>query len=155
MTSRHLLFLAACAGLLQPARLEASGLEQAKAQQVAEQFAAAMQAKAANPQDSYQVDKVVVADLNGDSQPEIVVQWVLLGPSYWDYGLTVLAGKGQRFAPAGHVQEALGMVEAVSVSNGVIRVSSKFAGPKDPRCCPTVARTLRYRWTPGRLVPVK
>ena len=84
-----------------------------------------------------------------------MVLWTLLGPTYWSHGLAVLARQGTRYVPSGEAQEALGSVEGMSVSGGVIQLKTKWPGPNDPRCCPSVAKTLRYRWTPGKLTPVK
>ena len=69
--------------------------------------------------------------------------------------MAVLARQGARYVPSGEAQEALGSVEGMSVSGGVIQLKTKWPGPNDPRCCPNVAKTLRYRWSPGNLTPVK
>ena len=119
---------------------------------VAEQFVATKQA---GPMESYEATDVVAADLNGDGQDEIVVLWTMYGPTYSDHGVAVLARQGTRYAAAGETQDPLGQVEGMTVADGVIQLKTKWPGPNDPRCCPSLARTLRYRWTPGKLTPAK
>ncbi|UOV01666.1 LppP/LprE family lipoprotein [Pseudoxanthomonas mexicana] len=154
--SRSSTLLAACLWLVLAATSAAAAPPDAEqARHIAEQFVAGKQAEGGNPQESYETGDVVPVDLDGDGQHEIVVLWTLLGPTYWSHGLAVLARQGTRYVPSGEAQEALGSVEGMSVSGGVIQLKTKWPGPNDPRCCPTVAKTLRYRWTPGKLTPVK
>jgi hypothetical protein len=79
----------------------------------------------------------------------------MYGPTYSDNGVAVLARQGARYAAAGETQDPLGLVEGMTVADGLIQLKTKWPGPNDPRCCPSVAKTLRYRWTPGKLTPVK
>jgi hypothetical protein len=130
----------------------AAGPDTAQAKRIGEQFVAAKQA---GHMESYEATDVVAADLNGDGQDEVVVLWTMYGPTYWNHGVAVLAKQGARYAPAGETQDALGLVEGMTVANGFIELKTKWPGPDDPRCCPTVAKTLRYGWTPGKLTPAK
>ncbi|SDQ65382.1 hypothetical protein SAMN05428982_1981 [Pseudoxanthomonas sp. CF385] len=145
-----LLFLVASASL--GARAASPDADQAR--RIAEQFLATKQA-AAGPQEAYEASEVVAADLDGDGEAEVVVLWTMLGPTYWHHGVTVLARKGQRYVPAGEAEEPLGSVEGMAVRNGAIELKTKWPGPNDARCCPTVPKTLRYRWSGGRLTPAK
>lgn len=135
--------------------LHAAGPDPATAKKLAEQYVAARDRASDDPQASHEATQVEVTDLDGDGQDEIVVLWTMLGPTYWSHGVTVLAGKGGRYVPAGETQDPLGSVEGMQVVNGVIRLKTKWPGPNDPRCCPTLEKTLPYRWTSGRLLPVK
>lgn len=126
-----------------------------QARRIAEQYVAGKQSAGGNPQESYEAGDVAVADLDGDGQDEIVVLWTMYGPTYWNHGVAVLAKQGQRYAPAGETQEPLGSVEGMAVRDRAIELKTKWPGPNDPRCCPSVAKTLRYRWAPGKLTPVK
>ncbi len=143
-----LLVLAFCAH----ARAAAPDTDQAR--RIAEQFLATRQASA-GPQEAYEAGDVAVADLDGDGESEVVVLWTMLGPTYWHHGVTVLARKGPHYVPAGETDEPLGSVEGMVVRNGTVELKTKWPGPNDARCCPTVPRTLRYRWSSGKLSPAK
>ncbi|WP_435305990.1 hypothetical protein [Pseudoxanthomonas sp. LjRoot125] len=125
-----------------------------QARRIAEQFLATKQATA-SPQEAYEAGDVAVADLDGDGQAEVVVLWTMLGPTYWHHGVTALSRKGQHYAPAGEAAEPLGSVEGMVVRNGVIELKTKWPGPNDARCCPTVPKTLRYRWSAGKVTLAK
>lgn len=146
--------LAAALSLVLPA-VQAAGPDHSQAQKIADQYVATKQASNGNPQEGYEAGKVVVADLDADGQDEIVVLWTMFGPTYWHHGVTVLARAGQRYQPAGETQEPLGSVEDLQVRDGVIQLATKWPGPNDARCCPSVAKTLRYRWQSGRLAPAR
>jgi hypothetical protein len=119
---------------------------------IAEQFVAGKQA---GHMESYEATEVVAADLNGDGQDEVVVLWTMYGPTYSNNGVVVLAKQGASYAAAGETQDPLGLVEGMTVADRTIQLKTKRPGPNDPRCCPSVTKTLRYRWTPGTLTPVK
>lgn len=151
--ARTLLCLCIGGALAFPPPAAATDADQAR--RIAEQYVAGKQSAGGNPQESYEAGDVAVADLDGDGQDEIVVQWTLYGPTYWNHGLAVLAKQGQRYVLSGEAQEPLGSVEGMAVRDRTIELKTKWPGPNDPRCCPSVAKTLRYRWTPGKLAPAK
>lgn len=130
----------------------AAGPDMAEAKRIAEQFVAGKQA---GHVESYEATEVVAADLNGDGQDEVVVLWTMYGPTYSDNGVVVLAKQGARYTAAGETQDPLGLVEGMTVADRTIQLKTKWPGPNDPRCCPSVTKTLRYRWTPGTLTPMK
>jgi hypothetical protein len=136
------------------ASAHAAAPDKDQARRIAEQFLATKQATA-SPQEAYEAGDIATADLNGDGEAEVVVLWTMLGPTYWHHGVTVLARSGQRYIPAGEAEEPLGSVEGMVVRNGIIELKTKWPGPNDARCCPTVPKTLRYRWSAGRLTPAK
>jgi hypothetical protein len=140
-----------CIGLLPFAGFGATP-DAAASRKIAEQFVAGKQA---GHMESYEATEVATADLNGDGQDEIIVLWTMYGPTYSDNGVAVLAKQGARYAATGETQDPLGQVEGMTVSDGLVQLKTKWPGPNDPRCCPSVAKTLRYRWTPGKLTPVK
>ncbi|HEV7270681.1 hypothetical protein [Pseudoxanthomonas sp.] len=144
-----------CFGMLAACGCLAAHPDAEQARRIADQFVAGQQAAAGNPQESREAGEVVATDLDGDGQAEIVVLWTMYGPTYWDHGVAVLAKRGSRYVPAGETQDALGLVEGMTVAGGVIELKTKWPGPHDPRCCPTVPKTLRYRWTAGALSPLK
>jgi hypothetical protein len=149
-----LLASACIAGASAPVALAASP-DAGQARRIAEQYVAGKQSAGGNPQEGYEAGDVVITDLDNDGQDEIVVLWTLYGPTYWHHGVAVLAQEGARYVPAGETHEPLGSVEAMTVRDRVVELKTKWPGPNDPRCCPTVERTLRYRWTAGKLTPVK
>jgi hypothetical protein len=130
----------------------AAGPGAAEAKRIGEQFVAA---KPAGHMESYEATEAVAADLNGDGQDEIVVLWTMYGPTYSDHGVTVLAKQGARYVAAGETQDPLGQVDGMTVADRTIQLKTKWPGPNDPRCCPSVTKTLRYRWAPGKLTAVK
>ena len=151
----HARYAFAFLGVLASGAVTAAAPDTDQAKRIAEQFVAGKQAAGGSPQESHEAGDVVVADLDGDGESEIVVLWTLYGPTYWNHGVAVLAKQGARYTPAGETQEPLGLVEGMTVTNGIIQLKTRWPGPNDPRCCPSVAKTLRYRWTPGKLTPVK
>ena len=142
------------AGASAPVVLAASP-DAEQARRVAEQYVAGKQSAGGNPQEGYEAGDVVMTDLDGDGQDEIVVLWTMYGPTYWNHGVAVLAKNGARYMLAGETREPLGSVEAMTVRDRMVELKTKWPGPNDPRCCPTVEKTLRYRWTAGQLTPVK
>jgi len=103
---------------------------------------------------SYQAAQTVVGDLDGDGKPEIVLQTALLGPTYWSYRLDVFVDRGKGYAHAGS-GDLWGEVQNIAIDKGVVVVKSKMAGPNDPRCCPTLDKTYRYRWLGGKVIELK
>lgn len=92
------------------------------------------------------------ADLDGDGQPEGVLQWTFFGPTFAYSGLALFAvaagAKGWRLVGEARLT---GIVDAVSIEGRQIRVDAKTLGPADPRCCPTKAIVERFRWAGGTL----
>nr|WP_298131576.1 hypothetical protein [uncultured Pseudoxanthomonas sp.] len=144
-----------CVGMLVAGTCLATDPDKEQARLIAEQFVAGKQSAGGNPQEGHEAGDVVVADLDNDGEAEIVVLWTLYGPTYSHHGVAVLAKQGSRYAPAGETQDALGLVEGMKVAGGVIELKTKWPAANDPRCCPSIAKTLRYRWSGGALIPVK
>ncbi len=95
----------------------------------------------------------VIADLNGDGKPDIVLQWDVLGPT-WSYAkMSLLLDQGRSYRAL--TTDLTGQFEKLSVNGSTIQVDTKTLGPKDPRCCPTVRKRATYQWTGGKLVMLK
>jgi hypothetical protein len=98
-----------------------------------------------------QAQQQIVADLNGDGKPEIVLLWSLLGPTYWYTKLSVLVPAGK--AAQASVADITGLAETLRVDGGAIVVDTLVLGKNDPRCCPSVKKQVRYRWSGTKLAP--
>lgn len=98
-----------------------------------------------------QADQVELADLDGDGRPEVVLLWTFLGPTYWHSHVAVFAQAGNAWRERGKFDVA-GMPQKMSIDGRVVRIDTLVLGPKDPRCCPTVAKVQRLQWTAGKLV---
>lgn len=130
---------------------QASAVTQAEAEKIAAAYVATLPA---DGQESYEATRTVLADLDGDGKAEMVVQVALLGPTYWSYQLEVFADRGKGYRHVGS-SELWGDVQDLRVDKGTIVVKSKMPGPNDPRCCPTLDKTYRYRWQGGKVVETK
>jgi hypothetical protein len=123
-------------------------------QAAAEKIAAGYVASLPQAEVSYEAVRTVVADLDSDGTPEILVQTALLGPTFWSYRLDVLADRGKGYRIAGSA-DLWGEVESMAADKGVVVVKSKMPAPGDPRCCPTLDKTYRYRWQNRKVSEVK
>ncbi|MDZ4349807.1 MAG: hypothetical protein U1A22_09770 [Xanthomonadaceae bacterium] len=123
------------------------------AQQEALEAYAASQSSAANGVHTG-VERSVVADLDGDGKPEVVaeINWYMGSTSYGRLVVFVEAGYG--LWKVAQSEEPLGLVEGIGVTDGLIQVKSRWPGAKDARCCPSLEKTMHYRWQGGRVVEV-
>ncbi len=92
------------------------------------------------------VERSVAADLDGDGKPEVVaeINWYMGNTFYGRLVVFVDTGNGLR--KVAQSEDPLGSVEAISVTDGLIQVESRWHGPNDGRCCPTLQKTAHYRW---------
>lgn len=98
--------------------------------------------------------QTVVADLDGDGRAEIVVWVLLLGPTYWDNLLAILADRGEGYKVVAESTSALGQVDGIDVKDGLVEVRAKFPAKNDPICCPTLDRIIRFRWDGSKLAEI-
>jgi hypothetical protein len=82
--------------------------------------------------------------LNGDGKAELVLVWVQLGPTYFYNHLTVFIDEGRKYRTL--TTPLSGEAKLLGVKGGVILVEQKTLGPKDPRCCPSVVKQVKFRW---------
>jgi hypothetical protein len=95
-----------------------------------------------------------VADLDGDGKPEIVLVWTTLGPAYWHNSLTVFGKTAGAYKPV--VTYALnGEAKLSKVTGGVIYVDQKLYTKRDPICCPSLKKMMKYRLTEKKITEVK
>lgn len=95
----------------------------------------------------------VIADVNGDGRPDIVLQWTILGPTWWLPRLSVFIDQGRNYRTI--TTDLAGQIEKVSVRGSSILIDTLALGPKDARCCPSVKKRLTYQWTGQKLVMLK
>ena len=96
-----------------------------------------------------------VYDLNGDGKPEIVLLWVLLGPTYSSNSLTVFSKTAAGYKPAASFPLMGIATNLASVNGRIIRVDQQFLANNDPRCCPSIKKQMKYRWVGRKILEVK
>lgn len=95
----------------------------------------------------------LIADLNNDGKPDIVLLWDLLGPTFGYSRMSVFIDQGKNYRTL--TADLPGQVDAISVKGSNILVDTKVPGPNDPRCCPSVKKRVTYQWTGAKLVMLK
>ncbi len=100
------------------------------------------------------VESSFVADLDGDGTPEVVaeINWFSGNSSFGRLVVFVETGNGLR--KVAQSEDPLGMVQRISIEDGLIQVESLWAGPNDARCCPSLEKTTSYRWQGDKVVEV-
>lgn len=99
-----------------------------------------------------EVERTLVADLDGDGKPEVVaeINWYMGNSHFGRLVVFVEAGNGlQKVAQS---EDPLGLVQRISIEDGLIQVESLWPGPNDARCCPSLEKTTRYRWQGDKVV---
>ncbi len=91
----------------------------------------------------------VISDLDGDGKPDIVLLWDVLGPTSSWPKLTVFLDQGRTYRAL--TTDLTGQIEKLTVKGPSIVVNTLMPGPNDARCCPTIKKQLRFRWTGGKL----
>ena len=95
------------------------------------------------------------ADLDGDGKPELVLLWVLLGPTYSSNTLTVFSKTDAGYKPVASLPLDGIATKLSSVKGGIIFVDQELFTKKDPRCCPSIKKQMRYRLLDKKLIEVK
>jgi hypothetical protein len=95
-----------------------------------------------------------VADIDGDGVTEIILIWTVIGPTYSRNILTVFSQTSE-----GHVSERwlslLGEARSPSVKNGLIYADQIVFDKKDPKCCPSIKKQMKYIWNKNKISEVQ
>jgi len=102
-----------------------------------------------NNQGTPSANRHTIADLNGDGRPDIVLYWDVLGPTSAFPKLTLFLDQGKNYRVL--TTDLWGQIENLTVKGPNIIVDTLALGPNDARCCPSVKKQLRYRWTGAKL----
>lgn len=95
----------------------------------------------------------VIADLNGDGRPDIVLMWNVLGPTWHLPKLTLFIDQGKNYRTL--TTDLNGQTEKLTVKGSNISIDTLMLAPGDARCCPTVKKRMTYQWAGNKLVMLK
>lgn len=95
----------------------------------------------------------VIADLDGDGKSDIVLLWDLMGPTYSSAKMTIFLDQGKTYRTL--TANLTGQSQKLTVNGPLILVDTLTLGPKDPLCCPTAKKQLRFLWSGGKLTEQK
>ena len=96
-----------------------------------------------------------IADLDGDGKSEIVLLWVLLGPTYSSNTLTVFSKSAAGYKAIASLPLDGIATKLSSVKLGIIVVDQELFAKRDPRCCPSIKKQVKYRWLDKKISEVK
>jgi len=95
----------------------------------------------------------VIADLNADRKPDIVLIWHVLGATSSWPKLTIFLDQGRTYRTL--TTNLTGEPKKLAVNGPTITVSTLMQGPRDARCCPTVKKQLKFRLVGRKLKALK
>lgn len=153
MNRRHLMLAAASACLLAPG----SGSAQVEPDPLAVLDSAQRRALKAflvrhsTPNEGgAQATQVLLADMDGDGQAELVLLWIFLGPTFAHAHVALFTASAAGWRDRAHA-DLLGQAQSMGIKGNEIRIASLTHGPNDGRCCPSVKSIQRLRWAGGKL----
>jgi hypothetical protein len=102
--------------------------------------------------ESFEVKHIVQGAVVGHKAELKVVQWTLMGASYWRNYITVLDYKKDNIEI--DTKQVYGQVESIFIENSLIIVKAKEKGQNDANCCPSVEVTRSYKLVKQSIVEV-
>ncbi len=102
--------------------------------------------------EGFKVKHIVQGTVVGHKAELNVVQWTLMGASYWRNYITVLDYKQDNIEVA--TKQIYGQVESIFIENNLIIVKAKEKGPNDANCCPSLEVTRAYKLDKKNIVEV-
>ncbi len=97
-----------------------------------------------------QADKALLADLDGDGQPELVLLWTFMGPTFALSQVALFTGGAGGWRERASA-DIVGQAQSMAIERGEIRIATLRLGPRDARCCPSVKSLQRLRWVGSKL----
>ncbi|MGE4314397.1 MAG: LppP/LprE family lipoprotein [Pseudobdellovibrionaceae bacterium] len=85
------------------------------------------------------------ADLNEDGKQETIIVWTLFGSTYWHNNLTILSDQDGKYEFLASKQ-LIGEAKLSKIEGDTIYVDQKIYADKDPICCPSVEKQIKYHW---------
>jgi len=102
--------------------------------------------------EGYEIQQIIQGSVNTYKSKVKIIQWTLLGPSYWRNYITVLdMSQGETEVTTKQVS---GTVESIFIKNNLIFVTTKEQEPNDPSCCPSVKTERSYQLTDNGIFEV-
>lgn len=102
--------------------------------------------------EGFKVKQVVQGSVVGYNGELTVVQWTLMGASYWRNFITILDISQDNIEVA--TKQVYGLVESIFIDNNLIIVKTKEKGPNDANCCPSVKTTRSYKLEKNSIIEV-
>jgi len=102
--------------------------------------------------EGFKVQQIVQGSVTGHTSNVKVVQWTLMGASYWRNYITILDFSQNNIEI--YTKQLSGVIKSISIENNLIIVKSKEKGPNDANCCPTLETTRYYKLDKTKLVEV-
>lgn len=96
----------------------------------------------------------VIADLDDDGKSEIILVWTTMGPTYWHNTLTIFTQIAEQYTPVSSLP-LNGEAKLSSVKDSIIFINQTMYAKKDPLCCPTIKRQMKYQWAQEKLSQLK
>jgi len=102
--------------------------------------------------EGFKVQQIVHGSVAGHTSNVKVVQWTLMGASYWRNYITVLEFSQNNIEIS--TKQLSGITKSISIENNLILVNSKEKGPNDASCCPTLKTTRYYKLDKTKIIEV-
>ena len=83
--------------------------------------------------EGFKISTEITGKVNGHDSDLTVVQWTLLGPTYWQNFVSIFTSQHEEL----DTEVIYGLVDGMEIENGNIVLTLKTKGSDDPRCCPS------------------
>ena len=129
------------------------GLSDIDAKKIVKSYLNNKEPKGEGDQVTNQLNKWILNDIDGDGEKDVIIQYTLLGPTWWkNYLAAILIKKGKPQKPI--ETEISGEVALNNIDNGVIIISGKKYAKGDPICCPSIGYVAKYKLKDKKIIEV-